>query len=410
MKRREFVACGLAGSLLTTGMVGPKVPPAKPSDNALRDHFPRMSRETYINAASLMPLGAFTQRGVNNYMAYQQLGEASGQHDYIETVLKEIRGRFGAMIGAGENEIGLIHCTKAGEQIALEAVDAIRVGGNIVTNDLHFSGSLHNLLGLKKAGRDVRIVKARDWKVPLEAMEKAIDGNTALVAVSLISNVNGHIEDMAALSQMAHRKGALVYADIVQAAGVLPIDVEAMGIDVAACSTYKWLYGVFGAGFVYVRHSLQGGKIPDRMHPGRVGYNYAPWTSASEKGEPELGFDPNDDATRYQPGHVSYMGYCGAYEGLKFLEGVGVAGAQRHSVALNQRLKSQLDPKRYRCISTHLDASPIITFTTGDGAALKQRLKAANLVVTIIGNRVRISPAMYNTQADIDALAKVMNA
>ena len=411
MKRRDFVACcGLAGSLLSTGLTAGQSGAQAVPDHPIRGQFPRMGEEIYLNAASMMPLGTFTQRGVQHYMAYQQLGEASGQHDYIETMLKDIRGRFAAMIGAGEREVGLVHCTKAGEQIALDAVDAVRKGGNIVTNDLHFSGSLHNLLGMRKAGRDVRIVKARDWKVPLEEMEKAIDGHTALVAVSLISNVNGHIEDMAALSQMAHRHGALVYADMVQAAGVLPIDVDAMGIDVAACSTYKWLYGVFGAGFVYVRQNLQGTKIPDRMYPGRVHYNYAPWTAEVAKDKPELGIELCGDATRYQPGHVSYMGYCGAYEGLKFLDRVGVNAAQHHSVTLNQRLKDQLDPKRYRCIATHVSQSPIITFLSEDGAALKKRLKAANLVVTIIGNRVRISPAMYNTEADIDALAQAMNA
>jgi hypothetical protein len=62
-----------------------------------------------------------------------------------------------------------------------------------VTNDLHYAGSIHSYMGRRKHGMDVRIVKARDWVIDLKDLEAAIGNKTLLVAITLLSNVNGHI-------------------------------------------------------------------------------------------------------------------------------------------------------------------------------------------------------------------------
>ncbi len=72
-------------------------------------------------------------------------------------------------------------------------------------------------------------------------MERVVDSNTRLVSMALISNVNGYLHDVKAISDLAHTHGAYVYADVIQAAGNTPIDVKAIGLDLCACSSYKWL-------------------------------------------------------------------------------------------------------------------------------------------------------------------------
>ena len=409
MNRRDFFAVGLTGALSAATFGKGQRQTATTQNEEIRDAFPRLKEETYLNAAGMMPLGTFSLEGLHQYLAFQQLGPADGRGTYVRDMQSQIRSLFAALIGAEESEVGLVHCTKAGEQIVLDALEELRQGKNIVTNDLHFTGSLHNLIGLQQAGRDVRIVRARDWAVPFEAMEAAIDDRTALVAVSLVSNINGHVEDIEALSRLAHAHGALVYADIIQAAGIVPLDVKQMGIDVAACSCYKWLYGVHGTGFLFVRQALQGTRLPDHLFPGRAHHNYAPWVEHVDAAHGDFIYEARHDARRYQPGHVSYLGYCAAYEGLKFLQEVGVENALAHSMRLNHRLKAQLDPDRYRCISPDVDRSPIITFITKDPDAVRQRLMEAKVVVSLGGNRMRVSPALYNNEADIDLLTEVLN-
>ena len=408
MDRREFVAAGVGSALGVRALSAPASDTGPLVQDPFRPLFPRARREVFLNAAGGTPLGTFADRGLRRYTDFQRLGPGEGRGDYVAEMQSEIRGLFGRLIGAKPSEIAWVHCTKAGEQIVIDGLESLRRGGNIVTNDMHFTGSLHNLIGLRRSGRDVRIVMGEDWDVTLEAMDAAIDTNTALVTVSLVSNINGRVEPLRALAEIAHARGALVFADIIQAAGIVPMDVRELGVDFAACNGYKWLYGVHGAGFLYVREDLQGTALPDHLFPGQVTHNYPPWV---DRVDPEAGafvYSPRTDARRYEPGHVSYMGYCAVYEGLKFINQIGVEAALHHSVRLNRRLQSQLDPDAYTCITPNVAESPIITFIAREPRGLEDRFRAANVVVALAGNRIRVSPAMFNVDADIDALTEVL--
>jgi len=337
-------------------------------------------------------------------------GRGDGRGEAFGEMLTDTRARFAQLIGARPSEIAFVQCTKAGEQVVLDGLPSLRDRtGNVVTNDLHFSGSLHNLVGLRRAGLDVRIVRSTDWSVDPEAMAAVMDDRTALVDVALVSNVNGHVEDVRALADMVHARGGYLYADIIQAAGIVPIDVRAMGIDFAACSGYKWLYGPHGVAFLYVREELQGRALPDHLFPGHVRHNYAPWVEQPEPALGEFTFNSPTNATRYQPGHVSYLGYAALNQGLQFIDDVGVEEGRRHSVALTLRLREQLDPTRYRSISPEDLRVPIVSFLVDRAPELVPRLRAANLVISVGANRIRVSPAIYNTESDIDLLAEVLN-
>ena len=77
------------------------------------------------------------------------------------------------------------------------------------------------------------------------------------MSVSLVSTINGFEHDLKKICDLAHAHGAYVYADIVHAAGAVPMDLRATGVDFAATSSYKWLMGDFGLGFLYVRKEVQ---------------------------------------------------------------------------------------------------------------------------------------------------------
>jgi selenocysteine lyase/cysteine desulfurase len=413
MNRREFVATGIGSAVGMRSLDLEGEGGSPPQERGDRGLFPRLGDETFLNAAGGTPLGSFAEEGLGRYIEFVRMGPGGGRSDYVERMRSEVRGSFATLIGAKPSEIGLVHCTKAGEQIVLDSLEALRRGGNVVTNDMHFGGSLHNLVGLRKRGLDVRILPATDFDVSLDRMGDAMDERTALVAVSSVSNVNGRMEPMAELSRLAHDRGALVYADIIQAAGAVPMDVEELGIDFAACSVYKWLFGVHGVGFLYVREDLQGTALTDRLFPGHAVRNYAPWVEDPDPVEEDYVFRPRADATRYQPGHVSYLGYCAAWEGLKFIHERGVESLHAHSVALVRRLVDELDSDRFRCITPDPGATPIVSFEVADPAAVLERLRAARVVVAVGGdnwNQIRVSPAIYNDEADIGRLVEALRA
>lgn len=92
----------------------------------------------------------------------------------------------------------------------------------------------------------MRFVKPREGRIELADLDRAIDRNTRLVAVSLVSYLNGFQHDLKALCDLAHSRGALVYAALIQAAGAVPIDVRASQIDFCACGSYKSLMADMG--------------------------------------------------------------------------------------------------------------------------------------------------------------------
>lgn len=147
--------------------------------------------------------------------------------------------------------------TSTGENLVVEALGLDRpFRGNIVTDELHFEGALVHLLERRRRGADVRMVKQRDGRVEFRDYERLVDKNTRLVEVSWVSMYNGFQHDLKAVCDLAHAHGALVYADIIQGVGAVPLDVRAMGLDFAATATYKWLMGDFGLGFLFVREEL----------------------------------------------------------------------------------------------------------------------------------------------------------
>src|SRR6185503_2236734 len=99
---------------------------------------------------------------------------------------------------------------------------------------LHFTSSLYLFKELEKQGVELRIVPHRDWAIDPHDMDRAIDRNTRLVSLALVSNVNGFMHDVKVISDLAHARGAFLFADIIQAVGAVPVDVRAMGIDFAA--------------------------------------------------------------------------------------------------------------------------------------------------------------------------------
>jgi selenocysteine lyase/cysteine desulfurase len=240
-------------------------------------------------------------------------------------------------------------------------------------------------------------------------MEKVVDKKTKLVSITLVSNVNGWVEDAKALSDLAHAHGAYLYADIIQAAGSVPVDVKALGIDFAACSNYKWLHGARGSGFLYVREDLQGSVVKDLSFPGYVHFNYSPWVPARNTAADDFPYIAPDDASRYEPGNVSFVAYAGQYEALKRILALGADNIYAHAKPMCDRLKNELPGLGYTLI-TPVDApSSIVVVQAKDLKSVQERLRRANIQVTTTGaNRVRISPAVYNNMEDISRLLSAM--
>lgn len=411
MNRRQFLG--------TAALAAPAA--AAPDFSKLRADFPRAQNETYFNSAAQHPLGNHTVAGMQRYIDYLHKGPGEGRTDFWETGLREVKPMFARLIGAKPEEIGFCASTTVGENIIVNGLD-LR-GGNIVTNDLHYSASLANYLTRSARGLDVRIVKHRDWHIGLKDMEKAVDRKTKLIAVSWISSVNGHAENLKALSDLAHAHGAYLHADIIQGAGATPLDVHASGVDFASCAMYKWLQGEHGFGFLYIREGLAERVVRTLEFTGHPDMNYPPWTSSPKSGAPEFLNHAPEGIGAFEIGTPSVITYAGQHASFQYMERLGIANIHAHAAGLLQRLRKELAALGFTPITPDPAPASILTVLCKDPAAVRNRILAAtrankirmslsgpNSALTLgrFGNHMRLSVSVFNNHQDIDRFLAVL--
>jgi selenocysteine lyase/cysteine desulfurase len=351
------------------------------------------------------PLGTFAADAVKRVADFRVLGPGDGRTDFNAAKQEALKAKFGALINATANEIAYTANTSDGENIVVmglfsgrgAAPSAAGAGGkpNIVIDELHFTSSLYMYKELEKQGVELRIVKHRNWAIDPADMDKAIDRNTRLVSLALVSNVNGFMHDCKAVSAIAHGRGAHVFADIIQAVGAVPVDVKALGIDFASAGTYKWLMGERGIGFLYVREDLQGTVLPTTRYGHRQVSNF---------NRAELSWQPLPGAARYETGGIPVMMAACVDAGIDYVTTLGMANIRAHARQLTDRLQKELPPLGYTALTPAGTETPIVAFAVKDAAAVTKMLQAGKIVGTVVANenRIRLAVSVFNTHQDID--------
>jgi selenocysteine lyase/cysteine desulfurase len=293
-------------------------------------------------------------------------------------------------------------------------------GGNVVTNDLHYSASLSNYLTRQQVqGLDVRVVKHRDWTIDLKDMERAVDARTKLVAVSLVSSVNGHVENIRALSQLAHSHKAYLFADIIQGVGSTPVDVRAMGIDFASTAMYKWLQGEHGFGFLYIKEDLIGSVVKPTEFTGHPDFNYPPWVRGTATGQAGLINHPAQGVAAFDCGTPSVITYAAQHAAFEYMAKLGIDSIRAHANRLIARLQKELPPLGYTPITPKDSQSSIVTFRCKDADVVRRKIQASKarisltgpnsaLTVGRFGNHIRFSVSVFNNDQDIDKILEVL--
>ena len=321
------------------------------------------------------------------------------------------KAAFAALINAKPSEISYIPNTSAGENLVVECLGIGRLDGNVVTDALHFEGALLHLMELRKQGVDLRIVAPRDGRIEMKDLERVVDNRTKLVEVSLVSMYNGFQHDLKAVCDLAHAHGAYVYADIIQAAGAVPIDVRATGVDFAASATYKWLMGDFGLAFFYVREDLLG-RVVQRPH-----WSYRSATDVDihlSPFDPEspapVTWTPRADASGYfELGTVANAVVAALAVSLPYIERLGVDAIERYRQPMLKRLQDEMPRLGFTPATPHDSTSPIVTFASRDTRAAGRKLETAKVAVRVAPYWIRIAPSIYNDMRDVERLLEALS-
>jgi selenocysteine lyase/cysteine desulfurase len=398
---------------LTSGAALPQSPITFPR----KDDFYIEEGYTYLNAAYTHPIPRVSveaaRRAAEARGSLRPTAPPSGRGGGTATTPNP-RALFAELINAKPTEIAYVSSTSAGENLVVRSLGLDhRFEGNVVTDGLHFEGAIMHLLELRKRGLDVRVVRpTADARVELSDIERVIDNRTRLVEVSSTAMYNGFQHDLKAVADLAHAHGAYVYADIVHTAGAEPFDVKASGIDFAACSSFKWLMGDFGLGFLYVREDV----LPKIQRP-VVGYyqpraidaNYPPNVPAGEYRPIEYEYGELTAASMFEMGTLvgsTEVNLALLASSLAYVKSLGPANIQAHRIPLIRRLQQEVPRLGFTAVTPANSTAANVTFARKGLAEsdLPRRLAAAKVNVRLGRDWMRISPSVYNNMTDIDHL------
>ena len=400
ISRRQFIASSTSlAAVVTAAGAAEQAGPATASGGArstadplgVRADFPIVKDRVYLNSAYITPVPAQVVAAGRAFVE-SKATRPIPLGDMLKKT-NEVREQYARLINAGVDEIGFLFSTSEGENIVSGALD-LKQGDNVVIDELHYETEFVLYQHLRDTrGVDLRVAKHRDGTVEAKDIEPLVDRRTRLVSVAWVSHQNGFRHDMKPIAEIAHARGALFYTDGIQAVGMFPIDVKSAGVDVMCAGTYKWLLGSFGVAPFYVRRDLL-----DRIRLDRFGALHV------ERTREDGGFDLYKTARRFDYSTLPFGEVYQLGAGLAYLERVGVDRIEAHTVALAEELRSGLAAQGYRLFTPEGNRSSIVTYLTArDAASLTAAFARASIDVTVRGTlgQVRVSPALFNTRADI---------
>ena len=398
LDRRAFVttAASLTAAALanpTTAIPMPSLAPQRADDPlGVRGDFPIVANRVFLNSAYIAPIPKQVVAAGHAFL--QEKSTNSFQLGALLRKCDELRAQFARLINASAaDEIGLLFSTGEGENVVAAGLD-LKVGDNVVIDDLHYDTEfvLYRTLEQTK-GVELRIAKHRNGVVDASDFEPLVDARTRIVSVAWVSHRNGWRHDMRAIADVAHAKGALFYTDAIQAVGMFPVDVRAAGVDCLCTGSYKWLLAGWGVAPFYVRAG-----IGDRLRLDRFGEMHA----GPELPDHSYEIDPS--AKRFDYSSRAFGDVYALSAGLAYLEKVGVARIEAHTVdTLARRLQEGLARQGHRLFTPPGNRSSIVTFyTTKPEADVRSAFQAAKVEVTVRTAMVRVSAALFNNADDVD--------
>lgn len=311
-----------------------------------------------------------------------------------------------------ERFIFTLNCTDA-LNMAFKGV--LADGDHVITTVLEHNSVSRPLRALELAGRITLTRLRADGGGTIDPGEvrRAITPRTRLVALTHASNVLGTLQPVAEVGRMVRERGLLFLVDAAQTAGVVPVDVQAMHIDLLAFPGHKSLLGPTGTGALYVGPRVQ----------------LRPWREGGTGGDSSSETQPEEMPYYLEGGTPNVLGVAGLAAGIQYVREQGLERIRAHEVELMERLWRRLDEiggfevfghrdasRRVGTLSFRSEALPATELggilDQAFDVAVRPGLHCAPYIHRALGTypegTVRVSPGPFSTADDIDHLARAL--
>jgi kynureninase len=368
---------------------------------AWRDEFPITRNLVYLNNCSLTPLPKRGRAAIEKFASeWTDLG-GRAWYDHWIGEYEALRADIAGVLGASVDEVAIEPNVSAG-LVGIASTFDFGKRPKVVVSDLDFPTDGHAFLAVEKRGARVEFVRSPDRvRMPLELFEKAVDERTAAVCTGHVYFTTGWIQDVKALAEICHRKGAKLVVDAYQSIGAFPFDVHDSGADYLVGGTLKWLMGGPGIAFLYARRDVAEGA-----RPSAVGW----WGVADPFAFDVEHLDPGKGARRFEYGTPAVAAIYAARAGIALLREIGIATVRERHQTLSQRLVDGALAQGWtvRCPTDARDRTAIVTLEHPEPQRAVDRLRSKGVITDSRPGLIRLSPHYFNTADELDRALELL--
>jgi selenocysteine lyase/cysteine desulfurase len=369
---------------------------------ACQRHLFDVPREVaYFDCAKMSPLSrAAIEAGRRGLERKAHPWEVGAEHFFDESEV--VRGLFARLIGAAADDVAIVPSVSYAMATVMANVP-VAAGQKIVTLAGDFpSGILASRALARRSEARVVTVDRPDMGDWSAAILDAIDRDTALVVAPHTHWVCGTMIDLEAIGRRCRSVGAALVLDTTQSTGALPLELAAVDPDYLVATSYKWLMGPYSLGFLYVAPRHQQGRPLEEAWIVRS--NARDFRSLTDYDE---GFEAG--ARRFDMGeraNFALLPVAGAAIG-QLLEW-GVTNIAETLGARTAEIETRLAERGVTGQKGRAPHFLSVRFPGGPPEGIEERLAAADVHVSLRGERMRITPHLYNDEADVERLLEAL--
>jgi selenocysteine lyase/cysteine desulfurase len=380
--------------------------PRPPYDiDAWRRRIPLLASCIPMNNCSQAPQTDATRAAAERYLDSWNRSGMDWDAWMAEVALA--KDAFAKLIGAAPSDVAVFGSVSAAASAVASALDLDGDRRRIVVSGMEFPGVAHVWLAQGRRGAQLCRVPVHNEGIETDRYDALIDEQTALVSACHGWYVNGFMQDVARIAARARAAGALSFVDAYQTLGAVPVNVRDLGVDFFVAGTLKFLMGVPGIAFLYVRP-----EIVELLHPTLTG-----WFGRSNP----FAFDAqtldwSPDASRFDAGTPPVVNAYIARAGMEIIDEVGPASIRAWHEVLARRL---IDGGRARALTLHgtddvSQKTATTAFVVPDAHGVEAAMRARGVLPSARGPVIRLAPHFYTTLDDVDraldTLADVIGA
>jgi selenocysteine lyase/cysteine desulfurase len=370
----------------------------------LRTEFPIVGERTYLFSGGLAPAPRRASEAVAHWLELWSRDPATAWDGLLDAT-EAARQRLARLLGADPGGIAIVDNTSRASNLAVALVDA-RPGDNVVVDATTYPSSLYPWLPPVREGIEVRHAGSgrAGLAASLEDVAPLVDGRTRAISVSHVDPLTGVRHELRPLADVAHAHAAALIVDIAQSAGVVPLDLAAEGVDLAAGTAMKWLLGPPGIGYLYVSPEFLAQTGAPQV--GYLGSRVDPSDPARLRLEP--------DARRHELGLPNLLGMPGFAAGLELVEEAGVETVEAHVAGLVGRCLAGLEALGLHPTtpSDRAMRAGLAALRVTDPMAIHAFLRQSRIDVWGYeeASLIRIDPHLFNDEDDIDRCLEALAA